>query len=514
MVRSPPTWPRPPGAASSGTGGDPAGVAIVEVGSESPPEDATTESVPGAPVAASTGALRGERVGLPEGSLLAALPENAFALLHSRDPVALRERAERNDWVALCASPEGASAFAAIEAWFARTTGAEFDRLLEVALELRGEAVLFDTGAVAGFLTVPPADPAALSSVLDGWLAPDARRTIEIAGRPVRLAPWSQIGPDAGPMTPDGLIAHLDHPLAMGLFSASDEASLVEVLTETLGRLGGSKRAPLVDAYLAAGGGAPRGIEAYVDLTPLVPVAERALREALEGVLPDPTGLLGLEAGTALFVSADLFAGTHVDVRAELTIHRGTLAAELADTFEPLPRTWSADLPRGTWYAAAIDWNLARFYARARAAFEAESVDGLVRVDQGIAVAEALSGVDPVADVIEQLTGAFTLYHVLDPEEGARVGERGFGFLAGLVDGERFLDAFEAMMAASGIVAVSTEFEGAEAYLIGTNGFLADRDETTSQDEGNSEEEGGWRSCRRTCWGASAAGRWCAGCTR
>ena len=40
-------------------------------------------------------------------SLLAAVPDDAYALLHCHDVGAFRERLERNDWYRLLGSPQG-----------------------------------------------------------------------------------------------------------------------------------------------------------------------------------------------------------------------------------------------------------------------------------------------------------------------------------------------------------------------------------------------------------------------
>jgi len=251
----------------------------------------------------------------------------------------------------------------------------------------------------------------------------------------------------------------------LGLFSGDTSEAVLETLTDSLGGLGTARRAPVVEGFFAAGGGTTGGVEAYVDFTPFVAALEAKLRDDLAGILPDPTGLLGLEQGTWLFVSADVFPGTRLELDAQLRIPEGTFAAELADSFEPLPNTLPADLPRDTWSTYAIDFDLGRFYATARAGFERASEEGLVTVDQGLAAAEALSGVDPIVDVIDQLSGLFALYHVLDEGELPAAYEDGFGFLVGLVDGEYFLDAFETLLGAGGIGVEAIELEGAETYV-------------------------------------------------
>ena len=241
----------------------------------------------------------------------------------------------------------------------------------------------------------------------------------------------------------------------------------------------------MVDGFFAAGGGTTGGVEAYVDFTPFVVEAETALREAIAGLLPDPTGLLGLDRGTWLFATADVHPGTHVEVNARLHVPEGTLAARLADSFEPLPLTLPPDVPRGTRILYALDWNLSRFYATARAGFEQAEGGDLMVVDQGLAAAEAMSGVDPVEDVIDQLAGLFAVYHVVGEGESPATVEEGLGLLVGLVDGQRFLEAFEAALGAGQLDVDPVELEGAETYLLGPDGLWSgDADQLQGVDGG------------------------------
>ncbi len=399
-------------------------------------------------------------------SLLAAVPDEAFALVHVSDPGALRSRAERNDWINLCGTRDGAHALESLEREYEGATKTDFDGLLEVISELRGEALLFSRVDATGFLTEPPADRDALAKVLSGWLEGGSQVTQQVGEASVQVGAW--------PQAPGKVLAFVDHPLALGLFSGKQPEDVLSMLTDSLSGLTLGKRSPLVEGYLAAGGGRSNGVEAFVDFTPWVAEAEEELRKAVDGVLPDPTGLLGLEKGTSLFVSADVFPGTQIQVRARLSIPPDTLAARLADTFVALPPTLPADLPRGTWSVWALHWNLGAFYDTLRGAFDQEE-EGLATVDQGLAAAEAVSGIDPVEDVLKQLSGLFALYNVLDDQgELAENVEEGFALLAGLVDGDRFFDAVEALMYMGGGEADAIELEGSETFLLGDSDSTGD----------------------------------------
>jgi len=418
-----------------------------------------------------------------ESSPLAAVPTDAFALLHCRDVAALRSRAERNDWYRLLGSSQGEPLMEELVLGFRRGTHTELDRLIDLAATLDGEVALYFTREVAGFVAKRPADPSALAGAMRAWLPagdPTTRRTLELFGGRVELLAWpGEIDGWAG--RSGHFAAFLDHPLALGLFSGDSAEAVVAALTEGIAGLEADRRAPLIEAYAAAGGGRGDGIEVYVDFTPFVGEAEKALKEAVEAVLPDPQHLLGLEQGTWLHARADLHPGTRIDCGAHLQLPADTLAAELADTFAPLAHTLPADLPKGIWSLYSLRWDVKELYRRARAAFEAAGGEaGLSSVDAGLTAARGMTGVDPIVDVLNQLEGTFALYFVererprLDAEatepEGAldEMDVMELGFLAGLLDGDAFLSAFEKLTEVGPLESVLEleEIEGADAYLV------------------------------------------------
>jgi hypothetical protein len=408
-------------------------------------------------------------------SLLATVPDDAYLLVHCRDLAALRARAERNDWYRLLGTSHGAPLLEGFARELRAQTHSELDELLAMARALEGEVVFFDTGTVAGFVTEPPASRAALVELVRAWLPEGdaaARRTLEIAGGSVELVAWPD-ELDGWTGRAGHFAAFVDHPRALSIYSGDDSAAVLTALTAGVMGLGAERRAPLVSSYLAAGGGRGTGLELFVDFTPLVEQAEAALKQAVDGVLPDPTRLLGLEAGTWLHASADVFPGTRVDCRARLRLPPDTLAAQLADTFGPLPHTLPADLPRGVFGLWALHWDVKLFYSRVRAAYAAaDRPEGFELVDGGIEAARGMVDVDPVVDVLNQLTGDVALYLVDDPG-GEPVGPREvrglrvLGFQLGLLDGDAFLTAFEKLIDTGGLANVldHEEIAGADAYV-------------------------------------------------
>jgi hypothetical protein len=435
-----------------------------------------------------------QRAPVPEGaavasSLLATVPEDAYVLVHCRDFGALRARAERNDWYRLLNSSHGEPLLSEFLRDFQYETHSEMDPLLAMADELAGEAVFFDTGAVAGFVAEPPANREVLAGLMREWVPegdPALRRTLELSGARVEVVAWPDALSEFGGWTGRAghFAAFVDHPRALAIYSGDNSAAVVAALTEGLDNLGGGGSesvAPLVAAYLDAGGDTSGGVELFVDFTPFVDAAEAELKRAVEGLLPDPSDLLGLEGGTWLHASADVFPGTRIDCSARLHLPPDSLASQLADTFRPLPRTLPADLPSGVWGLWALNWNLEDFYKRARAAYEeAERGEGLATIDGGRQAAQGMSGVDPLEDVIYQLAGDFAFYLVYPPVrdsvEGAAEdpGHTDFGellqlgFQMGLVEGNTLMEAFERIVGISGgeDAVELVEIAGADAYVV------------------------------------------------
>lgn len=416
-----------------------------------------------------------------EGSLLATVPDDAYALVHCRDVLALRGRAERNDWYRLLGSSHGEPILSALAHEIRRGAHCEMEDLLAIGAALEGEVVFFDTGTVAGFAAEPPRDRAALSAAVRAWMPEEevaAHRSLELGGGTAQLVAWpDEI--DGWTGRAGHYAAFVDHPQALAIYSGDDLEALRAVLSDSVRGLATDRRAPLVASYLAAGGGQGGGIEAFVDFTPLVDQAEAALKEAVEGVLPDPSRLLGLQEGTWLHASADVYPGTRVDCQARLRVPPDTLAASLADTFRPLPHALPADLPRGVWCLWALDWDVKVFYQRVREAYEEAGLgEGLQVVDAGIDVAKGVAGVDPVVDVLNQLAGDFAVYFVDPPQEEMEPDFDGMeelaslGFQAGLLDGEAFLSAFETLIEVGdmGSAFDLEEIAGVDAYVVRDDG--------------------------------------------
>ena len=153
----------------------------------------------------------------------------------------------------------------------------------------------------------------------------------------------------------------------------------------------------------------------------------------------------------------------------------GTLAAELADTFGPLPRTLPADMPRSVWHLWALQWDVKAFYARARAAFEeAGRSEGLETIDAAVDAGEQMSDIDAIDDVLNQLAGDFALYHVEPTPEQLESAEpymrdiMTIGIHAGLVDGNDFVAVFDRLLD-GGLQSVLEleDIHGVDVYVVG-----------------------------------------------
>lgn len=358
-------------------------------------------------------------------------------------------------------------------------THTDSDELFAVAQELRGELVFFDTGTVAGFAAEPSANREALAASMRDWLPEGdeaASGKLEIAGASVELIAWpAEIGGWTG--RAGHFAAFVDHPDVLAIYSGDSSEAVTQALSEGLAKLTEDRPAPVVSSYLAAGGGSAGGVEFFVDFTPLIGEAEAALADAADGAFLEPTRLLGLDGGTWLHASADVFRGTAVDCRATLHLPKDSLAARLADTFQPLSRTLPADLPKGVWALWALNWDLPLFYQRVREAYvEAGKEESLAMADASLQMAEGMTGVDPIDELLNQLTGNFAGYFVeagavAETDDGVEDWMRTlalFGFHSGLADGDVFLNALESLMAMGGLESVFDleEMGGADAYMV------------------------------------------------
>lgn len=410
-------------------------------------------------------------------SLLQLVPENSFALVHCEDAAALRSRAERNEWFKLMKSEVGAPMLLDLSAEFRSETNTDLVELLEVGQELQGESVLFLTRQVAGFWTEAPTERARLVEEMRAWL-PDAgpgavSRTRDLGVATLEVVAWPECDAYGWRKREGHFAAFVNHPQLLGLFSGDDAESLMLTLEASLARLGSEQPAPLVEAFEAARAKTPdcHGVEVYVDFSPFVAEAEREMAKLLEGMLPDPSGLLGVDRGLWLLSASDIHPGTRVDSSAWINVPKDTLAAKLADTFQALPADLPARLPGKLASVYALRWDVKLFYARLRAAIEERhGEESLEAVDSALAAAQAMGGVDPIIDVLNQLDGTFAFYDMLpDESDDPRFSFDNYGFLATLVDGEAFLESFERLTEIGSLESELDliDIEGVDVYCLG-----------------------------------------------
>ncbi len=407
-----------------------------------------------------------------ESALLAALPDTAFALVYCADPGAVRERAQRNDWIGLLGSDEGQPMYADMEESLTPVLGGTMRTPLDVALELRGESLFFAARDVSGLLTVPPPARETLLAAMHAWLAERAAgaslKSVDVLGGRVELFTPAE---DAGPAR---LAALLDHPRALGLFAADSEEALLLALRDALTSLERGEARGLARAFeTARAAHGSLAVECYVDFSPFVAEAEAELANAGKDLDVDPTGLLGLEKGTSLYLTLDMDAGDRVDLRGSLAIPPETLAASLADTFQPLPSGLAAMLPKNTWGAIALGWNYMAMIDRARAALDAAGQTGAGKMlDQSLEGAQAATGLDVEEKLLRQLTGTF-LFFMGAPDEGQQDPPFSLGVQASIADANAFEDAFETVvgMTLGEDATELVQVEGQDAYLWDTVGM-------------------------------------------
>jgi hypothetical protein len=397
--------------------------------------------------------------------LLSAVPETAFALVYCADPGALRERAKRNDWVGLLGSDEGEPLYVDLEESLSPLLGGTMRAPLDVGLELRGESVFFVAEEVSGLLTAPPASRDELLKSMHAWLTErsggtDLKTVDALGGRVEIFSP--------APETGSRLAALLDHPRALGLFTADSQEALLRALQDSLASLErGEERALARGLEAARATHGALAIEFYVDFSPFVAQAEAELASAGKDLGVDPTGLLGLEKGTSLYLTADMDAGDKVEVRGSLAIPPETLAASLADTFVPLPGTLAAQLPKSTWGAIALGWDYMAMIDRAREAFDKAGQNKVGEtLDQSLEAANAASGINVEEQVLRQLTGTF-LFFMGPPAAAEQDPPFSLGFEASIADANEFESALEALvgMALGEDATDLVQVEGQDAYV-------------------------------------------------
>ena len=412
-----------------------------------------------------------------EGLLLSLVPEDSYSLVHCANFSDLRSRAQRNDWYRLLGSKHGEPLLNDLNREFRSQTHTELADLLRLGNELRGEALFFQTRQVAGFVTAAPSDRGPLAESMRAWLpepGPEAvSRLLELGDSKVEMVAWPDRSHGGAAGREGHFAAFVDHPRVLGLFSGDDAESLMATLKASLGSLAANGKAPLVQSFESARGAstATLGLEIFIDFSSFAKEAEAELARSMKGVLPDPTGLLGIDQGLWLHSAWDVFPGTRVDGSARLNIPKGTLAARLADTFQPLPADLPARLPRGLTNLFAWRWNLDLFYQSVRSAFqERHGEESLQGLDQALEAAKSMSGVDPIREVVQQLDGTVAIYKLAPPSGGSGdLDFGGIGLLVGLVNGDSFLDSFERLVGGGPLESMLDliELEGVDAYAFG-----------------------------------------------
>ena len=404
--------------------------------------------------------------------LFAAVPEEAHALLWCDDFRRFRERAAQNDWVRLLGSPAGGFLLEDLRAEQARATGSEGQPVEDLARMLDGPILSFFTVEAAGLWMRTPSDPEALLADLRELSARPADLVgtdLEIAGAQVELwrgGSWLPTPPEARGAAWIGLVTS---ERWTGLLRVPDDATLRRYVTRAMA---GADVVPVVEGFRAARAkvGPTGGIEAYVDFTPFAHEASEGLGELAEGRLTDPGDLLGLDEGSDAYATFDVRPGTDLGLRGHVRVPRGTLLADLADTFLPLPADLMRSVPSDAFSVHALRWDLGEAWSRARAALEAaEEKESLQAVDAGLAAAEGATGVDPFDDLVAQFAGNFLMFWRAEPfaQEDLRMdGFEALGMWFDVRDATAFQDTFETLIdLAAGFFELS-ELAGGDAYLV------------------------------------------------
>ncbi len=400
--------------------------------------------------------LAAPAVTVQEGKLLSGVPDSALTVVHCLDMDLLRTRMERNRWFQFMQTPVALDIISGLISLDSTPNGWRDARdvLVPIGSALHGESVLFADTNLIGFLTQRPHDVAALDAAMRKWI-PDpnasyvSQTILDDRVTTVTLFEQEDMSKDS--------VAIVHHPNTMGLFMAPSECkrSLMEGIKTSFSRLTNGRSANVV---IELDNGrhrlGQRGlVEAYVDFTSAI-----LLAEMITGISPwpewpsspdqlPPSYFLSPGGHSGLFLSLDLQAGTHVDVRGHLTIPAGSVASQFADCFKPIPQGTAQAIPHSASAYAGTGIDLASAYSLSRSILEElEHDETLSALDQGLEGGEAMTGVDLEQGVFEQVVGPLAWMMIPEAEHANLPGFSQQLMSIGVKQGEVFQEALEALV--------------------------------------------------------------------
>ena len=372
-------------------------------------------------------------------SLLAAVPDDATVVARCADVGLLRDRMERNRWAQFLQTRTGNDLLLAL--LLGGSSSDEFGKMAEIGSALHGECVMFSSEAVTGFLTTPPTNAQALKAAMQAWMPENSEE--------YNHASQMMFGAQVDVLARSGhAAAFVHHPVAFGLFTASNGEGLLAGLKSSLSGLATDHRSPAVHALEARRSqvGRPGLVEFFAD-------GSESFCSMVDDFTPSEVSLSRqqlLGDGTLdLYLSLDMQPGTQMEMRALLNVPPGTLASRFADCMRPLPMGLGETIPHDSIAFTGLGLDLAAVFTLGRKVLaELEANETLATLQQGLATGKAITGVDLEQAVIGQLTGPTTLVF-LDPGEATAardVFDLPFFFAQWVSSGVRFQEAFEELV--------------------------------------------------------------------
>lgn len=384
----------------------------------------------------------------PAADLLDRVPDQAFAIWTCSDVSVALEQIQRNDVVRLLGDGDRSPLRGLLGEVYPGPRR-DLDRALELGASLAGQVVAFGTREGLAIVAEAPADRGPLLEQLRALATGlTTTGTEERGGARLEHLGFVREG-EAVPLEGGPHVVLVDHPDLVALVQCGAETTAV-VDALLAGREEPARAVAGLRRARATHGPAGQA-ELYVDFSFFAEEARREMQQAGEMWSVDPSRLLGLEE-TDLYVTASVLPGTSIDLRGHLSIPPGTLLAELADTFRPLPPDLLAAFPEAATGAHAMHWDLVDFYDRLLAALrESEQGQAAEQIEGLVGSSQLMTGVDLEQQLFRQLSGVFALWF-LPPAEAAEDPLdddeifRGLGVVIDIENGPQMLDTFEALL--------------------------------------------------------------------
>ncbi len=400
--------------------------------------------------------------------LLEQVPADAHTVAHLQDATVILEQVKRNDVYRLLGDEAGEPLYDQLRGMSADG----FDDMINLGQVLAGEAVLFSAKQGTGLMVEPRGDRVALMAALRSFTdTPPAGEGMAVqqlgehqieSSVPLDLDPASgargREAIEVSGASPTPVKVMISGPRILAALQG-DKASVQAWAAALCSDMPQPALAPLARKLRSARAlhGPAGQLEVFADLSFFQAEAAEALKAAGEGMLIDPSRLIGLDENAYLYGSFALPAGMNIDLRLHLQITPGTLLAKLADTMRPLPSDLLGRIPAEVTGLHVMNWDFNRCYAQLLEALREDSQErGADQIDQVVAAGSALAGSELEEEFFGQFTGVFGLFF-MPPLEALSLADMQesllgvflhMGIFARVRDADAIMEVVDAMLGA------------------------------------------------------------------